>query len=260
MKNIYKTIVFTLLSATLFTSCDELDTTDDVVLDRNQKPVVNVTTSASMVVPEGQSNVITITTDRPTTNDQIFKLVQVSGNGESGVDYSFSSYSALDYGVVGGRIFIPAFETTGSVTISSLVDTEVDNKSAVFELRSIESMLGVVGDQNRVNLDIEDVIFCAWTLEMTDSYGDSWNDATVTLTSAGETTVYANEDLDGVTGSETQTVDIFMAEGDDYSFSFTSGDWDSEVSYILTAPDGTVFSDGPSPTVGVITSGILDCP
>lgn len=169
-----------------------------------------------------------------------------------------------DYDVVNATI--SPYSTTGQIMIMIHSDVEVEGTETL-ELELIpgpalsnQFLLNPATVYPSLSLTIEDYIFCFWTLDATDSYGDSWNGASVSLTSEGVTTAYANEDLDGGLGSETQTLQIPVTDGADYSFEFISGDWDGEVSYILTAPDGTVWADGPSPTVGVITSGTQDCP
>ncbi|MDA0904214.1 MAG: lamin tail domain-containing protein [Bacteroidetes bacterium] len=51
-----------------------------------------------------------------------------------------------------------------------------------------------------------------YTVSATDSFGDSWNGYELTITDAGSGNSYviANENLDGVTGSETQTFEIVV--------------------------------------------------
>jgi len=151
MKKNIKIGLSLLIFAVAFVSCD---TTDPVNLDRNTKPTVNLMAS-TVSVTEGSSSAITIETSAITSNDIIFTLIQVGGNAVEGVDYEFASNSAADYGAVGGRVVIPAFATTGSVNINGLLDLESDSKSATFELRSIQSMLGVVGGTSKVTVNIE---------------------------------------------------------------------------------------------------------
>lgn len=169
-----------------------------------------------------------------------------------------------DYDIVNATI--PAYTTTGQIMIMIHSDTEVEGTETL-ELQLIPGpslanafLLNPDTVFPSLNLTIEDYVFCFWTLDATDTYGDGWNGASINLTSEGETTTYANEDLDGVLGSETVSFNIPVSDGADYSFEFISGDWDGEIVYTLTAPDGTVYSDGPSPSVGVITSGTQDCP
>ncbi len=152
MKNILKTGIFLLLTSPLFLSCE---TVEDVVLPRNDKSTVNLSTT-SVTVTEGGSATITITTDTPISKAMHFKLYQTGGTAEAGVDYSFAEYSAADYGPIGGRIYIPAHSSTGSVEIMGLTDFAVDGKTATFELRSSEAKNGVVGSSTEVSVSIAD--------------------------------------------------------------------------------------------------------
>jgi len=154
MKNLIKIGIALILLALFTTSCDVVD---PVNLDRSVKPTVNLA-SASMSVTEGSASAITITTEAPANKDMIFKLVQVGGNAVEGVDYTFASNSALDYGPIGGKIVIPAYSTTGTLNIVGIKDIVSDSKSATFELRAIQSMIGVTGGQNQVTVDIKDFL------------------------------------------------------------------------------------------------------
>lgn len=93
-----------------------------------------------------------------------------------------------------------------------------------------------------------------WTLDMQDAFGDGWNGASVTFEIDGVGTDY---DLDTYTtdGGATATVDITIASGTQVlKFFFNSGDWDEEVTFQITGPNGVVVGDyGPTPAVGEFT-------
>jgi len=92
-----------------------------------------------------------------------------------------------------------------------------------------------------------------YVLDMNDSYGDGWNGASVRLTVDGVATDYS---IAGSSGSETITIPADAAE---MKWEFISGDWDSEITFSLTAPNGKpAYSDGPSPFVGEMVLNI--CP
>lgn len=122
---------------------------------RSEKPVVNVSTTDVSVMGETNST-ITLTTDKISSNAQVFTLIQESGNAVEGTDYTFAENSAPDYGEVGGRIVIPAFETSGSTTVTGISDFVDGSKSATFKLVSIESMIGIVGNSGSVKITISD--------------------------------------------------------------------------------------------------------
>ena len=90
-----------------------------------------------------------------------------------------------------------------------------------------------------------------YTINGQDSYGDGWNGATVEFTVDGVTTVITFSS--GADVSKTITV---PASASTVGIAFTSGDWDSEVTYQVEWTDlngangQTALSDGTSPAVG----------
>ncbi|MEX0291028.1 MAG: hypothetical protein AB3N14_18135 [Flavobacteriaceae bacterium] len=93
-----------------------------------------------------------------------------------------------------------------------------------------------------------------YTLSMQDSYGDGWNGASIRVTVDGVATDYFIDD--GSSGSATITIPDTATTA---VFEFVSGDWDSEITYQLVAPNGKeAIADGPSPFVGELTLNI--CP
>ncbi|MEK9755867.1 MAG: hypothetical protein VW371_02450 [Bacteroidota bacterium] len=90
-----------------------------------------------------------------------------------------------------------------------------------------------------------------YTINGQDSYGDGWNGATVEFTVDGVTTVFTFDD-----GSEGSTTITVPSSASTVGIAFTSGDWDSEVTYQVVWTDlngnngQTALSDGTSPAVG----------
>lgn len=85
-----------------------------------------------------------------------------------------------------------------------------------------------------------------WTIDMQDSYGDGWNGASLTVTIDDEATDYTIDNG----GAASATFDV-PAGAESLSIVYNSGDWDSEVTFQITAPNGNVLVDtGPSPSVG----------
>jgi hypothetical protein len=195
MKKIIRLGISLLLVTVGFVSCN---TTDSVNLNRNVKPIVNLVDS-NVSVEEGGTAAITITTSDIASKDIIFKLVQVGGDAVVGVDYKFADAdtSAPDYGVVGGRVVIPAYATTGSVNIIGLKTYTPQGKTATFELRAIQSLVGVAGAQTNVTATFVitqaagiDIVY-DWPGTFLDASGNtqSWGDYDLDLelyTSAGD--------------------------------------------------------------------------
>ncbi len=102
---------------------------------------------------------------------------------------------------------------------------------------------------------------CQYSLELFDSFSDGWDGAVLQLNVNGEITNYTLED-DGIDDQDqTETIDIIFTEGDSLSLTFTSGAFDSEVSYSLYNATGTLlFSDGPDPAEGEVFETVIACP
>jgi len=98
-----------------------------------------------------------------------------------------------------------------------------------------------------------------YTLDMQDSYGDGWNGAAVRVIVDGVATDYTLDDYT-TDGGSTGSVDIVVPPGTStLTFEYVSGDWDSEVSFQVTAPWGkTIISETPSPLEGPLTLDL--CP
>lgn len=93
-----------------------------------------------------------------------------------------------------------------------------------------------------------------WTIAQQDSYGDSWNGASITVTLDGVSTDYAHEG-----GSET----IFTFEvpegAVEINMVYNQGDWDSENTYQVISANGlTVLDEGPSPPTNVLMFDYCD--
>ena len=92
-----------------------------------------------------------------------------------------------------------------------------------------------------------------WTIDMQDSYGDGFNGAAIEVNLDGVITPYS---IAGSSGSATIEV---PSDAIGLVFSFKSGDYDSEITFQITAPNGVVTDHGPSPDVGSIDVGIDFC-
>lgn len=89
---------------------------------------------------------------------------------------------------------------------------------------------------------------------MLDSYGDSWNGATLQ--------VFVNGNSVGSYFAQqySTVVDINVCNGDAISLVYSSGIYEEDNSYILQdAAYNVVFSDGPFPALGNVFSGVANC-
>ena len=84
---------------------------------------------------------------------------------------------------------------------------------------------------------------CSYVVDMQDSYGDGWNGASLDMIVNGTVVTsftVTTSDATAATGSYS------TYNGDNVEFYFNSGTWDTEITFQITAPDGTsVGSYGP---------------
>jgi hypothetical protein len=84
---------------------------------------------------------------------------------------------------------------------------------------------------------------CHYIVDMQDSYGDGWNGAVINVSVNGVQVASMTVDATAATAA-TDSISTFT--GDSVSFDFVSGTWDTEITFTITAPDGSsVGSYGP---------------
>ncbi len=92
---------------------------------------------------------------------------------------------------------------------------------------------------------------CYYTLNMIDSYGDSWNGGSIDVSINGAYAAsFSNPSSAGAGQIYTDSIGAFT--GDSVSFSWTSGSYDSEVSFEILDPNFTSLTAGyiPAPSAG----------
>ncbi len=156
-------------------------------------------------------------------NQTLYDLTVSNVNGATVASGSINLYGSLNVGIAAG-----SFNTGNAITLMS-------NASGTARIPKLASM-------------------CLYTLDMSDSYGDSWN--------GGYITVY----IDGVASGThfavgSNSVDtIPIGGGSSIELRYTSGSYENENSYILYDASGAVvFSDGPSPSTGSVYTGTSSC-
>lgn len=87
-----------------------------------------------------------------------------------------------------------------------------------------------------------------WMLDISDSYGDGWDGASLDITINGTTTNYSNINIPGL-GVETTTIEINVPmTATSFEVTYNSGNFENEHSYILTSASGKpVIDSGSSP-------------
>ena len=97
---------------------------------------------------------------------------------------------------------------------------------------------------------------CCYDLDMTDSYGDGWNGANLTVNLNGS--MY---ETFGFTTGYSASGEICLTDGSLMEMSWSSGNFDSEVGFTLTDSTGNVvFQQGSYPQTGLIYCETASCP
>jgi hypothetical protein len=90
-----------------------------------------------------------------------------------------------------------------------------------------------------------------YVVDMQDSYGDGWNNGKILVSIDGATPIEIDLDsAPGATGAAGRDTFTVPAGTQSLSVQYSSGNWDSEVTFQITRNDDLIFSDGPSPAAG----------
>ena len=160
-----------------------------------------------------------------------------------------------DTGIIGDgfEITVPAFQSSFDIPFESVLDLDCEaDENIKIRITAAGVRTALTPDSEGYIIDVNIPNMQKWTIVGVDTFGDSWNGASIDVTIDGVTTSYTVE-------ADTNTYDIAIPTGATYSFAFVSGDWDGEVEYTITSPQGDVFADSYYPAVGEITSGISFC-
>ena len=163
----------------------------------------------------------------------------------------------LEYGPEG---FLPGTGMTVTVTgQTSYLLAGLD------EMTTYEIYIQAICDNGEESALIGPVVFttccipipdvCNYSLNLYDSFGDGWNNAKLTVTHNGVSTVYT------FTSGSFATFTFQVTEGLPLILSYSPGSYENEVSYEMFDSDGALlFEDGPYPTVGQVYDEIVVCP
>ena len=184
------------------------------------------------LVAAASSSAITVTVEVDadlTTARAGVHYVDLSGGSvtvEAGSNFAYVPFEVIDDNIEAGETWVLAYKITGGGTEIGPASTSAHS----IVVTCMMSPAQMVGD---------------WVLDMQDSYGDGWNGASVNFEIDGVGTDYM---IAGSSGQETITVPSGTTS---LKFFFNSGDWDSEITFQITAPnDVEVGSYGTSPAVG----------
>jgi hypothetical protein len=147
-------------------------------------------------------------------NQDLYDLTIDNVNGAAIVSGSINLHGSLNVGIATGN-----FNTNNALT--------------------------VISDANGTGRINELTTKCMYTLDMSDSYGDSWNGGYITVLIDGVSigTYFAK--------GANSTSQFIAAVGSTVQLNYTAGIYENENSYILYDGGGTpIFSDGPTPNTG----------
>ncbi|MDX5584747.1 MAG: hypothetical protein QNK20_07420 [Aureibaculum sp.] len=255
-----KTMILAALSLAILSSC-LVDQSVEQNIQTTGYPTATFTLDAGATTFNEFSEpvfIYNIVTDKMIDRPIDISAVQVGGTATLHEDYDVENTT------------IPAYSNTAQLVVTIHNDAVVEGTETLsLQLRSGPSLanqflINPATSFPTLDLTIEDWVFCNWTLEANDTYGDGWNGGYVELTFDGVTEQYSAH-------GPSDIFEIPVSDGADYTFTYVSGGgtgaspgWESENYYKLTAPDGTFWEGGTQdysgiPTPGVITSGTNSC-
>ncbi|PCI92669.1 MAG: hypothetical protein COB15_17385, partial [Flavobacteriales bacterium] len=165
-----------------------------------------------------------------------------SGNNIYGANNQ-SLYNLTIDNVNGATISSGSIDLTGTLDISIATGNFNTNNS-----------LTIISDASGTGRIDELTFKCKYTLDMTDTWGDGWNGAYVTVWIDG----VAYADYMGF-GPSTQE-DFYASNGSTVEIEYTDGDWNNENIYELFDGDGnSLFIDGTSPANGIVFTTTSNC-
>ena len=204
------------------TNCATPDTEEDAT------NTIQFTTTVACPAPTG----ITATNVGMTTATLSWQGTADSYNITCGTDNLTSTTNSIDLtGLTAG--------TTYMVTVVSDCGVEGTSSAATF---SFSTALCDVVDQ------------CVYTFNLTDSYGDGWNGASITVQQNNVTVATV-----GMTSGASSTVSVTLCDNQSTALLWNSGNYDSEVGFEVVDPSGAIiFTQGSSPS-GALTTFTTNC-
>ena len=266
MKNTYIKLYALILISFVSVSC----VNDDETFGINENKALATTTVSNLTIAEGKTGYIPFTISSPITTTAKFRIDVVSGTAEEDVEYTAGTGDIVGENGISGEGFqmiVPAYAESFEIPVSTILDLDQTegNETITLKISATGNRTILTPVPYLVNVTIVDFTYCMWDLQVLDAYGDSWQGATITIEDDHHTATYPKEDWDDF--EELYQIPV----GTNYTFTYTSGTtgdqpnvadtpgFEEENSYMLTATNGTVYSDGPIPTVGIIASGADSC-
>ena len=173
----------------------------------------------------------------------------------SGINSSYTEHFEVGYSTTtkAPKDFIWSDEVTVNDYTWRLYEESfpVGTKYVAIKCTSDDQMYLLMDDFNFVPVLCDPQDVCHVNFELTDSYGDTWNDAAIKVVDVATNTVLGlmtnDFNLYEVIGYEmecTQTKSLFVCDGQELRFEWVSGYYDNECSYVVTDNFGEVIFSG----------------
>lgn len=282
-----KNIALVALTSICITSCDDGDKIIDEILATTERGAVlrTIETFGTDFDRFDTSSPFGVTfEEQDVENGALLQTVEIfvnfvdntAGNGETApAEVSVATFSASDF--TEGPFGLPraTYETTFADALAALgvVEGQFDGGDfIVFRLRlDLTDGNSYSSDTNTNTLtgsffaspfEYQKTIKCIppapvsgnYTLDLADSFGDGWDGAKLTATIDGVVSEYTF-----TSGSEASFV-VNVPDGTtEFFFTYISGSFEGEHSYVITAPTGeTAIEDGPGPATGEVVLNICN--
>lgn len=152
-----KHLMLSALVLASFTSCED----DDQNYTFATKALVTIDNVSESAITEGESVTVTLTVDTPYKETLDFKLEMISGGNNA--DYNTGDPSEPDaeltaddgFGSAGYLIQIPAYASSYTFQINSLVDLDVEGtEKYTFRLTNTRNSNGLINGNNIISFDV----------------------------------------------------------------------------------------------------------
>lgn len=167
----------------------------------------------------------------------------------------FGATANLTDGVAGQIFYNLEVRSEGGVTLNSGTYQIAGNlrlRGGTFTSNNLVSLTSDATNTGRLTR-IQN--FCDYTLTMNDSYGDGWNGGYLTFRVDGDIVNHYNAEGTG------STVSLPLPDGASFTLEYNAGRYEGENTYTLFDNLGSsLFSDGPTPTTGLVYTGMANCP
>ena len=173
----------------------------------------------------------------------------------AGINSSYTEHFEVGYSTTtkAPKDFIWSDEVTVNDNTWRLYEESfpVGTKYVAIKCTSDDQMYLLMDDFNFVPVLCDPQDVCHVNFELTDSYGDTWNDAAIKVVDVATNTVlglmtndYNLYDEIGYDMECTQTKSLAVCDGQELRFEWVSGYYDNECSYVVTDNNGEVIFSG----------------